>query len=85
MLDPCEDENDGMQDGGKSIGPDSVHDDQLSDSDSEVNKVILFAYMIFTQIFTFYVHNTLVCLKRNLLLDVSRSVKREKLNSLWRQ
>ncbi|CAF2062438.1 unnamed protein product [Brassica napus] len=38
VLDPCEDENDGMQDGGKSIGPDSVHDDQLSDSDSEISQ-----------------------------------------------
>lgn len=41
VLDPCEDENDDMQDDGKSIGPDSVHDDQPSDSDSEVNKVFI--------------------------------------------
>ncbi|CAN8238613.1 unnamed protein product [Cochlearia groenlandica] len=38
VLDPCEDENDDMQDDGKSIGPDSVHDDQLSDSDSEISQ-----------------------------------------------
>ncbi|KAL1216451.1 Meiosis-specific protein ASY1 [Cardamine amara subsp. amara] len=38
VLDPCEDENDDMQDDGKSIGPDSVHDDQPSDSDSEISQ-----------------------------------------------
>ncbi|KAJ4871854.1 DNA-binding HORMA family protein [Raphanus sativus] len=41
VLDPCEDENDDMQDDGKSTGPNSVHDDQPSDSDSEVNKLPL--------------------------------------------
>lgn len=46
VLDPCEDENDDMQDDGKSTGPNSVHDDQPSDSDSEVNKVI---YLLLTQ------------------------------------
>ncbi|XP_010415313.1 PREDICTED: HORMA domain-containing protein 1-like isoform X2 [Camelina sativa] len=38
VLDPCEDENDDMQDDGKSIGHDSVHDEQPSDSDSEISQ-----------------------------------------------
>ncbi|ESQ28572.1 hypothetical protein EUTSA_v10018311mg [Eutrema salsugineum] len=38
VLDPCEDENDDMQDDGKSTGPDSVQDDQPSDSDSEISQ-----------------------------------------------
>ncbi|KAJ4884041.1 DNA-binding HORMA family protein [Raphanus sativus] len=38
VLDPCEDENDDMQDDGKSTGPNSVHDDQPSDSDSEISQ-----------------------------------------------
>lgn len=47
MLDPCEDENDDMQDDAKNTGPDSVHDDQPSDSDSEVNKVFISSYAIY--------------------------------------
>lgn len=58
VLDPCADENDDMQDDGKSTGPNSVHDEQPSDSDSEVNSHL----SAFYSIFTFYV----VCLKRNL-------------------
>ena len=58
VLDPCVDENDDMQDDGKSTGPNSVHDEQPSDSDSEVNS----HSSAFYSIFTFYV----VCLKRNL-------------------
>ncbi|KFK33077.1 hypothetical protein AALP_AA6G327400 [Arabis alpina] len=38
VLDPCEDENDDMQDDAKSTGPDSVHDEQPSDSDSEISQ-----------------------------------------------
>ncbi|CAG7903993.1 unnamed protein product [Brassica rapa] len=38
VLDPCADENDDMQDDGKSTGPNSVHDEQPSDSDSEISQ-----------------------------------------------
>ncbi|XP_010556152.1 PREDICTED: HORMA domain-containing protein 1 [Tarenaya hassleriana] len=38
VLDPCEDENDDMQEDGKGLGADSVHGDQLSDSDSEISQ-----------------------------------------------
>lgn len=37
VLDPCEDENDDMQDDEVSLGADSVQRDESSDSDSEVN------------------------------------------------
>lgn len=36
VLDPCEDENDDMQDDEVSLGADSVQRDESSDSDSEV-------------------------------------------------
>jgi len=62
VLDPCEDENDDMQDDGKSIGPDSVHDDQPSDSDSEVNKVSNLLICFLLRSFTSYVHYTPLCL-----------------------
>lgn len=62
VLDPCEDENDDMQDDGKSIGPDSVHDDQPSDSDSEVNKVSNLLICFVLRSFTSYVHYTPLCL-----------------------
>lgn len=36
VLDPCEDENDDMQDDEVNLGADSVQRDESSDSDSEV-------------------------------------------------
>lgn len=36
MLDPCEDENDDIQDDSVSLGADSVQRDEYSESDSEV-------------------------------------------------
>lgn len=78
MLDPCEDENDDMQDDGKSIGPDSVHDDQPSDSESEVKKVFICSSAL-----TSYLHSTLLCLKRVMFIVVSRLVKHKKTNSFW--
>lgn len=36
MLDPCEDENDDMQDDEVSLGGDSFRREESSDSDSEV-------------------------------------------------
>lgn len=36
MLDPCEDENDDSEDDEVSLGNDSVHRDEYSDSDIEV-------------------------------------------------
>ncbi|KAH9708217.1 Meiosis-specific protein ASY1 [Citrus sinensis] len=38
VLDPCEDENDDMQDDEVSLGADSVQRDESSDSDSEVSQ-----------------------------------------------
>lgn len=38
VLDPCEDENDDMQDDEVSLGADSVQRDESSDSDSEVKR-----------------------------------------------
>lgn len=38
MLDPCEDENEDIQDDEMSLGADSVQKDDSSDSDSEVNR-----------------------------------------------
>lgn len=37
MLDPCEDENNEMEEDGISIGADSGQNDESSESDSEVN------------------------------------------------
>lgn len=69
VLDPCEDENDDMQDDGKSIGPDSVYDDQPSDSESEVKKVFICSSAL-----TSYLHSTLLCLKRvNCCFQISQT------------
>ena len=38
MLDPCEDENEDIQDDEMSLGADSVQKGDSSDSDSEVNQ-----------------------------------------------
>lgn len=38
VLDPCEDENEDIQDDEMSLGADSVQKDDSSDSDSEVNR-----------------------------------------------
>lgn len=38
MLDPCEDENEDIQDDEMSLGADSVQKDDSSDFDSEVNR-----------------------------------------------
>lgn len=38
MLDPCEDENEDIQDDEMSLGADSAQKDDSSDSDSEVNR-----------------------------------------------
>lgn len=37
MLDPCEDENEYIQDDEVSLGADSLQKDDYSESDSEVN------------------------------------------------
>ena len=37
VLDPCEDENEDVQDDEMSLGADSVQKDDSSESDSEVN------------------------------------------------
>lgn len=43
MLDPCEDENEDIQDDEVSLGADSVLRDDNSESDSEVNQLSYYA------------------------------------------
>ena len=46
VLDPCEDENDDMEDDEVSLGADSVERDGYSESGTEVNLItILFNFM----------------------------------------
>lgn len=47
MLDPCEDENEDIQDYEMSLGADSVQKDDSSDSDSEVNRQCYSIFCVF--------------------------------------
>ena len=47
VLDPCEDENEDIQDYEMSLGADSVQKDDSSDSDSEVNRQCYSIFCVF--------------------------------------
>ena len=55
MLDPCEDENEDIQDDEMSLGADSVQKDDSSDSDSEVNRQ---CYSIFCVFISLWIEDT---------------------------
>ena len=52
VLDPCEDENEDIQDDQVSLGADSVQRAEYSDSDSEVY-IPLFFFFFLTSVFNF--------------------------------
>lgn len=47
VLDPCEDENEDIQNDDVSLGADSVQRDEYSESDSEVTSNICFLFLTF--------------------------------------